>query len=135
MGGATSNLFYGTKGAQKEYQYTLFPNEKVSKNIEQVTVVSVGAMSETPKRVPYKQKILVVTIIEKCYEYYDGKLSAQPFVDWLKDILSDPLYSIVGKLRRLIETALQKLQQCLAEDSEQFTLLVQAFEKSLLQLQ
>lgn len=138
MGGGTSNLFYGTKGSREEYQYTLFVDEKSVEHTGQVGTGSVGAMSEAFKRAPHKQEILPDTIIEKCYEYYDGKLSAQQFADWLDHILSYPLYSIARRLRRLIEVTLQKFQRSLVGSSQQtmesFTLLVNDFEKLLHQL-
>lgn len=137
MGGGTSNLFYGTKGSRKEYQYTLFPDEDITKHKEQVITSSGSIASKEPHRTLYLQEISAATIIKKCHEYYDEKLSAKQFVDWLNYIFSNQLYRIEDRLRYLIREMLQKFQQLLSKEGqlvvEEFTLLVHDFETLLFQ--
>lgn len=44
-------------------------------------------------------------VIKKCYKYYDGLLSPQAFVDWLKRIILDPVYEVENHLKQLMEGA------------------------------
>lgn len=138
MGGGTSNLFYGTKGAQNEYQYTFFQDERTRNAIGQVNFVSEDAVSGAPAKSIRKRKISVEAVIKKCHDYYDGKLGAQQFTNWLRRIASDPIYEVEEKLRFLIETVLQKFEQCLGKNhgrsTEKFTMLVHDFEIHLHQL-
>lgn len=138
MGGGTSNLFYGTKGAQKEYQYTFFQDERTGNSTGQVNFVSEGAVSGIPTKTVRKQKISVDAVSKKCHDYYDGKLGAQQFTNWLRHITSEPIYEMEDKLRLLIETMLQKFDQFLKKNRrntmEEFNLLVHDFEIRLHQL-
>lgn len=137
MGGGTSNLFYGTKGSQKEYQYTLFVDEDFTKHKEQVVASSGNIVTKRSRKTSYLQEISAATIIKKCHEYYDGKLSAKQFVDWLEYIISNQSYRMEDRLRYLIREMLQKFQQLLLKEdqlvAEEFTLLVRDFENLLFQ--
>lgn len=134
MGGGTSNLFYGTKGSRKEYQYSLFTDEDSAKLNSRMTAGLEDIVSEKPHKTSCIQRISASDIIKKCHEYYDEKLTAQQFIDWLKYITSDISYCMEDKLRSLIETTLKKFLQFPTKDRENFTLQMHIFENFLKQL-
>lgn len=136
MGGGMSNLFYGTKGAQEEYQYTLFQDKKTLQDTKQAVVASVGTVSERSKRLSHKRKITVTIVIVKCNEFYSGLLDIQGLVNWLICIL-EPDYEMEAQLRQLIETTLNKFDLYLKHIQlpiEELTAQVHSFERELCQL-
>jgi len=131
MGGGTSGLFYGTKGSQKEYQYTLFNvNEETSK-IEATT------SSGKPNKSIRKKKISVEMVLKKCQNYRDGILTNQQLVQWLYRISTEPLYDLQDDLWGAINVALYNFSRCKIEDQydvEMFSSVLTEFESILYRL-
>jgi len=138
MGGGTSNLFYGTKGARQEYQYTLFTDKPTEKSKKEISVASPCVDMELDYQVNMtcKKKITVTMVIRKCHSYYDKKITEKQLVNWLDAIISDLNCEIGENLRHLIVSVLHNLKLCLANVSEvvMFSSLVHNFEKRLYQL-
>lgn len=128
MGGGTSGLFYGTKGSQKEYQYTLFNvNEETSK-------IAVNASSGKPNKSIRKKKISVEMVLKKCQNYRDGILTDQQLVQWLYHISTEPFYDLQDDLWGAINTALHNFSKCKIEhqyDVEMFNSALTVFENEL----
>lgn len=115
MGGGTSNLFHGTKGAKQEYQFSLLADDK--KNTKRVDGVPEGgayggASAKTSTKSTRKQAVSVEMVLRKCQSYHDGKVSAKKLVDWLLHISTEPYYEMQSDLMSIILIALRGFIQC-----------------------
>lgn len=133
MGGGVSGLFYGTKGSQREYQYTLFDDDPKISSGGAVKTSSIGAHQSIRKKV-----ISVEMVLKKCQKYRDGILPAYQLVQWLVHITIDPQYDLQNDLLRTITTALHNFSTCKQEGSqyniEAFNLALDVFEQELYRL-
>lgn len=138
MGGGTSGLFFGTKGAKHDYQYSLFP-DLIRKDKTEFTegVGSTGLQnSNEPKTRSKKRLITVDILLQKCLEYHAGKISAQQLVDWLFFITMATTYWIESHLKTTIVNAAYSLSSCLCNnDILEFNRELIKFENQLKLLQ
>lgn len=134
MGGGISNLFYGTKGSQQEYQFTLFePFETAS--ISHDSKVASGLSQNNIQSI----LISVKTVLLKCSEYHDHKITAKQLTQWLFCIIKNPIYKVSRKLRGAIKDGLLNFEKCLLEsredyDAKAFGIALTIFESQLHQL-
>lgn len=128
MGGGTSGLFYGTKGSQKEYQYTLFDAS------EEMPKIAANVSSGKAHKSIRKKKISVEMVLKKCQNYRDGILTAQQLVQWLFLISTEPFYDLPDDLWSTINAALHNFSKCKIEhqyDVEMFNSALTVFENEL----
>lgn len=130
MGGGVSGLFYGTKGSQREYQYTLFGDDSKTSPGGTVKISSIGAHQSIREKI-----ISVEMVLKKCQKYRDGILTAHQLVQWLVHITVGPQYNLQNDLLRVITTALHNFSTCNQQGSqyniEAFNLALDAFEQEL----
>lgn len=116
MGGGTSGLFFGTKGSKHEYQYSLFP-DLIRKDVmvHSEGIASMGFRVGGTTTQAHGEKILLTTdtVLQKCFEYHIGSISAQELVDWLSFVVSSPYYRMKQSLRSIVRDAVKILSGCL----------------------
>ena len=115
MGGGTSGLFFGTKGAKHEYQYSLFPDRIRKDSWDSSAVASktgsqAGSTSQTQEK---RQLITASMILQKIHEYRAGCIGAQDLVDWLSSVVSSPYFRVSQRLRLAIREAIISISKCL----------------------
>lgn len=115
MGGGTSGLFFGTKGAKHEYQYSLFPDRIRKDSWDSSAVASktgsqAGSTSQTQEK---RQLITASMILQKIHEYRAGSIGAQDLVDWLSFVVSSPYFRMSQRLRLAIREAIISISKCL----------------------
>lgn len=115
MGGGTSGLFFGTKGAKHEYQYSLFPDGIRKDGWDSSAVASntgsqAGSTAQTQEK---RQLITASMILQKIHEYHVGSIGAQDLVDWLSFVVSSPHYHMDRRLRSIVRDGIRVLSYCL----------------------
>ena len=138
MGGGRSNLFFGTKGAKSEYQFTLFPDDekpkrKTRKNIEGNSIVGdISSLAETAVRT---QDISVEMVLQKCQDYWNEELNSDKLVAWLSHIYMEPRYKMQSMLKSIIGLSLKTFSHCITDsgkyDVVEFEIALKKLENSL----
>ena len=139
MGGGTSGLFFGTKGAKHVYQYSIFP-DRIRKDSRDYSEATSNAGSQTGSAAQTREKrqlITANTILQKIHEYRAGSISAQELVDWLSFVVLSPQYRMSQKLRSVTKVAIISLSRSLSlaiNSTSAFNQNLQIFEDHLHQL-
>ena len=109
MGGGTSGLFFGTKGAKHEYQYSLFP-DRIRKDSWDSSAVASKTGSQAGSTSQTQEKRQLIT---KIHEYRAGSIGVQDLVDWLSFVVSSPYFRMSQRLRLAIREAIISISKCL----------------------
>ena len=115
MGGGTSGLFFGTKGAKHEYQYSIFPDRIRKDNWDFSEITSnVGDQAGSTRQDREKKQLVTANmVLQKIHEYRTDSISAQELVDWLSFVVSSPHYRMDRRLRSIVIDAISVLSNCL----------------------
>lgn len=110
MGGGTSGLYYGTRGSQQVYQFSLFPDMARKDSPDgYIAKTSFNGESTMPRSKPAKQIITVEMVLEKIEIYYSNGISCVQLVQWLTAISTSPYYLL--RPSRLKVTVISSLKQ------------------------
>lgn len=137
MGGGKSGLFFGTKGAQQEYQFSIFPDTiRKDRDAPFSNATNSGpSKHENGTAVSKQVRITAEAVLKKCAEYHSAHITAHQLTEWLSLIVSSPRYKMTAELQRVIVDNLGFLTRHIdstSVETKAFDSALQMFEKQLL---
>lgn len=126
-------MFFGTKGAKHEYQYSLFP-DRIRKDGWDSLEVTSNAGSQIGSTAQAREKRQLITanmVLQKIHEYRASSISAQELVDWLSFVVSSPHYRMDRLLRSIVRDAIRVLSNCLRLKEDR----ISAFNRELQEIE